>query len=245
MSINKHKKYPAGVTLIELTISIAIFSVVMMIALDSFLNVLKFNREAVQKQSIQDHTEFLFGLMGREVRMARINYGDYSGNNSCDGYFANLTPSAKNPTWPAPQGSVKLNGTYAVTFNPPVGGGDNPSNSKELRFQNYEGLCVRYFLATDANDTTRLAVSRHNPQAGIVWDFNPNETREDWVLPGDIEVADIYFNAQNMFDQHATDGTGPTQPPAVKYSIALRSSIWNPSDIKIFNVIAGRNFEQF
>lgn len=216
--MSKLKKYPKGVTLIELTISIAIFSVVMMIALDSFLNVLKFNREAVQKQSIQDHTEFLFGLMGREIRMAQINYG---GSESCDTYFQSLGSN----------GEVLPNDTYWVS-----------ADNKELRFQNYEGLCVRYFLATDASSVIRLKVARHNPKTTPVWDFSPNETREGWVLPGDIAVANIYFTKQNMFDLHPT---GPTQPPAVKYSITLRSAIWNPSDIKIFNVIAGRNFEQF
>ena len=212
------KKHPAGVTLIELTIAISIFSVVMMIALNSFLNVLKFNREAVQKQSIQDHTEFLFNLMSREIRTGRINYGSYSGNNSCDSYFGVIS-------------KVPANAIYWVS-----------TDNKELHFQNYEGLCVKYFLATDANHVRRLTIARHNPQDTMVWDFAPSETREDWVLPGDIEVSDIYFQVQNMFDLHPD---GPTQPPAVKYSIKLRSRIWDPSDMKIFNVVVGRNFEQF
>jgi prepilin-type N-terminal cleavage/methylation domain-containing protein len=206
-----------GVTLIELTIAIAIFSVVMLIALDSFLGVLKFNREAVQKQSIQDHTEFLFSLMGREIRMARVNYGDYEDNKSCDAYFgANKVP---------------LNDTYQIS-----------ADHKELFFQNYEGLCVRYFLVEDFDGYIGLKVARHNPQTGIVWDFAPNETRVDWVLPRGITVIGLYFDKQNMFDLHPA---GPTRPPAVKYSITLRSSIWDPSEMKIFNIIAGRNFEQF
>jgi len=211
MSKDKNKKKPAGVTLIELTIAIAIFSVVMLIALDSFLGVLKFNREAVQKQSIQDHTEFLFSLMGREIRMARINYGDYDGNASCDAYFG-----ATN--------KVPLNDTYQIS-----------ADHKELFFQNYEGLCVHYFLWTDFDGYIGLKVARYNPQIST-------EIGSDWVLPRDITVTGLYFDKQNMFDLHPT---GPTRPPAVKYSITLRSAIWDPSEIKIFNVIAGRNFEQF
>lgn len=211
MSTNKHKKKPSGVTLIELTIAIAIFSVVMLIALDSFLGVLKFNREAVQRQSMQDHTEFLFSLMGREIRMARVNYG---GNESCDAHFDSLGANQK----------VLLNDTYWVS-----------ANNTELRFQNYEGLCVRYFLATDFDDYIGLKVARYDSQTST-------NIGTDWILPRDIKVVDIYFVKQNMFDLHPT---GPTQPPAVKYSIKLRSTIWSPSEIKIFNVIAGRNFEQF
>jgi prepilin-type N-terminal cleavage/methylation domain-containing protein len=214
-----HFKRHRGVTLIELTIAIAIFSVVMLIALDSFLGVLKFNREAVQKQSIQDHTEFLFSLMGREIRMARVNYGDYAGSASCDAYF-----DATN--------KVPLNDTYQIS-----------ADHKELFFQNYEGLCVHYFLLTESFDNyTGLRVARYNPQTSMVWDFNPGDERVDWVLPRDITVTGLYFDKQNMFDLHPV---GPTRPPAVKYSITLRSVIWNPSEIKIFNVIAGRNFEQF
>lgn len=218
--MSHRKRQPAGVTLIELAIAISIFGVVMLIALESFLGVLRFNREAVQKQAIQDHTEFLFSLMSREIRMAQINYG---GNESCDAHFDSLGANQK----------VLPNDTYWVS-----------TDNKELRLQNYDGLCVRYFLVTDGNGYTRLKVARFNPKSTVVWDINPNEPEEraDWVLPGDIEVVDLYFDKQNMFDLHPT---GPTRPPAVKYSILLRSTIWDPSDIKIFNVIAGRNFEQF
>lgn len=224
MSKHKNKKYPQGVTLIELAIAISIFSIVMLIALDSFLGVLKFNREAVQKQSVQDHTEFLFELMSREIRMAQINYG---GAESCDAHFDSLGAGQK----------VLPNSTYWVS-----------ADNKELRFQNYEGLCVRYFLVTDNTDAyTGLKVARFNPKATPVWDFDPNTLeRADWVLPRNIEVTSLYFQAQNMFDLHtAADPAGLTQPPAVKYSLTLRSAIFDPSDVKIFNVIAGRNFEQF
>ena len=234
------KKQPAGVTLIELTIAISIFSIVMMIALDSFLNVLKFNREAVQKQAIQDHTEFLFSLMSREIRMARINYLDSLAD--CTAYFNSLgsvfDSSGSNK-------AVLPNNTYWVA-----------NNHDELRFQNYEGLCVRYFIASDTanNGANRLRVARYNPTDYSIDDLpggsgsaiSNTYLREDWVLPGDVEVASLYIKAQNMFDKHlATDPGGLTQPPSVEYSIKLRSRIWDPSEIKIFNVIAGRNFEQF
>lgn len=223
MSTNKHKKKPSGVTLIELTIAISIFSIVMMIALDSFLNVLKFNREAVQKQAIQDHTEFLFSLMSREIRMAQINYQD-----PCTAYFDSLGINK----------AVLPNNTYWVA-----------DNHEELRFQNYEGLCVRYFMASDVanNGANRLKIARYNPTNREISDMvSGAPPREDWVLPGDIEVASLYFKAQNMFDNHTdSNPAGPTQPPSVEYSIKLQSRIWNPSDIKVFNVIAGRNFEQF
>jgi len=207
--MSRFKKQPAGVTLIELTITIAMFSVVMLIAFDAFLNVLKFNRETVQKQSVQDHSEFLFFLMSKEIRMAKINY-----TNNCRIYFSSLTIGD----------NIGANDTYLVV-----------NNGKELRFENYEGLCVRYFVETDvALGADRLRVVRHDP--------NTNTTRIAWVLPVDISVTDIKFEAQNKFDQRPV---GPSQPPMVKYSLTLSSSIWNPSTLQVFNEVTARNFEQF
>lgn len=207
--MSRFKKQPAGVTLIELTITIAMFSVVMLVAFDAFLNVLKFNRETVQKQSVQDHSEFLFFLMSKEIRMAKINY-----TNNCRTYFNSLTIGD----------NIGANDTYLVV-----------DNGKELRFENYEGLCVRYFIETDvAMGADRLRVVRHDP--------NINATKIAWVLPVDISVTDIKFEAQNKFDQRPV---GPTQPPMVKYSLTLSSSIWNPSTLQVFNEVIARNFEQF
>ncbi len=226
--MSHRKKQPAGITLIELAIAISIFSIIIVVALNSFLSVLKFSREAIQKQAIQDHSEFLFSLMGREIRMARINYGDYEGNKSCDNYFQMLSG------FQVLTDSVKHNDTYWLS-----------EDHQEIRFQNYEGLCVRYFFVTDFDGYRGLKVARYNPQTTPVGDFAVGDSRVDWVLPRDIEVTNLYFEVQNMFDKHNVDGTAPAQPPAVKYSMTLRSAIWEPSDIRIFNVITGRNFEQF
>lgn len=208
----RKRRQPAGVTLIELTIAISIFSVVMMIVFDAFLNVLKDNREAVNKQTIQDHTEFLLSLMNKEIRTAKINY-----DNKCQPYYNALSDTA----------NVSPNGTYGVV-----------NNGRELRFENYEGLCVRYFAEEDSSlGGDRLKIARHNPAT--------NETKESWVLPLNIEISNLEFFAQNKFDQRQVDSTGLLQPPLVKISLGLRSSIFNPSDVLLYSEVVGRNIEQF
>jgi prepilin-type N-terminal cleavage/methylation domain-containing protein len=206
-----------GFTLIELVIAISMFIVVMTVALDIFLKIIKFNRESVQKQSIQDHTEFLFGLMTKEIRMAKINY-----YNECKTFFSTFTID------------LKLNQTYAV---------DNATH-KRLFFQNYEGLCVVYYADTDPiYGTDRLKVrkvnpDKDNPRGG----FDPLEDVDFWLLPSDIKVNDLYFDVQSLTDKRPD---GPLQPPAVKMSLKLTSNIWQPQQVSFSNIIVGRNLEQF
>ncbi len=228
-----------GVTLIELTIAIAIFSVVIVIAFDAFLGVLKFNRETVQKQSIQDHAEFLFSLMTKEIRLAKINY--HQANEDCAPYFNALTPA----------GAVAPNSTYlALDLNTPADG-----KNEELRFQNFQGLCVRYFFAP--GDTTRpdsLKVARHNPRdpnnpaSKPIDGIAPGDTKTAWVLPMDISVNGLDFTVRNKFDLRLGPPANPAaalMPPLVRFYISMVSSIWNPSQVQLFEEIAGRNIEQF
>jgi prepilin-type N-terminal cleavage/methylation domain-containing protein len=228
----KNNKRPRGVTLIELTIAIAIFSVVIIIALDSFLNVLKYNRETVQKQSIQDHAEFLFSLMSKEIRMAQINYKGRAGTLDCTSWFSGLSHDVGSNL-----AAVPANSTYLAVDK------DGDGKHEELRFQNYEGLCVRYFMDIDSQPAQRLKVIRYNPDTAHYIDgMAPLTSEEGWVLPMDISLDEVDFTVQNMFDQRPS---GALQPPLVKYHISLTSNIWSPSHLEFFNEITGRNIEQF
>lgn len=221
-NIKKAARDKRGVSLIELTIAIGMFSVIIVIIFDAFLGILRFNRETVQKQSIQDHTEFLFSLMTKEIRMAKINH---EGTVGCSAFFKNLTPD------------FPFNGTYlAVDKN-------NDGKFEELRFQNYEGLCVRYFVEEDATlNIDRLKVVRFDPDPIT----NPlGRTSEAWVLPLDIKVVDINFEAKNIFEERIKDINAPVQPPLVRFFIKLSSNVFNPSEIQLFEEISGRNIEQF
>lgn len=63
----------AGMSLIELVIALSIFGIIMIIATDSFLNVIRASRESVNVQNLQDHTRFLYEMMLKEIKFARIN----------------------------------------------------------------------------------------------------------------------------------------------------------------------------
>ena len=63
---------PRGLSLIEVVVALSIFSVIMLIAADSFMNVIEVNRESAEHQSLQDHTRFLFEMMSKEIKMAQV-----------------------------------------------------------------------------------------------------------------------------------------------------------------------------
>ena len=212
-----NKKFPTGVSLIELTVALAIFSIVMVIAVDSFMGLLRNSRESVYKQNLQDHTEFLFSLMSKEIRMAKINYDDGS-LNTCNDYFMNVPDGAP--------GKVDFNQTY-VTLD----------EGKELRFINNEGKCVRYFLKQDLgnNNITRLMISRYDQSSG---------TKSAWVSPLAIQVNDLNFSISDFVFQTPraiSGGTIHRLPPTVLFSMALKSELWTPQTVEYSNFITARN----
>lgn len=204
-----------GVTLIELTIALAIFGVAVVIAVNSFLNVLTVSRESVQRQTMQDHAEFLFSLMSKEIRTAKVNYGDLPAQ-ACDNFFG-------------PGGEVADNQIYKVIAGSGVG------NPDELRFMNYKNDCVRYFLEADSanNNIKRLKVERRS--GGV--------TKSAWVTPLGVTVNDLKFTATDMVKDRAS--TYQNHPASVSYSMELDSVIWNPQNLKYSNFVTARNFEQF
>lgn len=216
---NKH--FPKGVSLIELTVSLAIFSIVMVIVADAFMGILKNSRESVYEQNLQDHTEFLFSLMSKEIRMAKINYDDNS-LSTCNDYFMNV-----------PNGEpfkVPFNQTYITS-----------SDGKELRFINNEGKCVRYFLKQDPdnNNITRLMISRYDKTDG---------TKSAWVSPLAIQVNDLKFSISDLVFQPPriiSNGVIHRLPPTVQFSMELKSELWTPQTVSYSNFITARNIEQF
>ncbi|MEI6378836.1 MAG: hypothetical protein WCO55_04190 [Candidatus Falkowbacteria bacterium] len=205
-----------SVTLIELTISMAIFCVVMVIALDSFTKTIKYTRESVQRQSLQDHAQFLFELMSKEIRFAKIKYDDH-----CDSYFNNLKDLP---------GTIENNQLYKAI-------NDDTNNVHELRFINYEDVCVRYFLSPDPLNPAsvqRLTIERYDSVTGL--------TKRAFVTPGTINVLSLYFNATDLVSQA---GPGLRKPATVTYYMKLSSILWEPPTVDYFNFVTSRNFEQF
>jgi len=113
-NIRQNKK---GVTLLEIIVSVAIFSVVMLSATEIFRMVIEGQRNAIASQNVQESMRYAFETMAKEIRTA------IASNNDCESLF--------NP----PAGAT--NKVFNTTTN---------SEGDILYFKNKDGDCVAYYL---------------------------------------------------------------------------------------------------
>jgi len=113
-NIRQNKK---GVTLLEITVAVAIFSVVMLSATEIFRMVIEGQRNAIASQNVQESMRYAFETMAKEIRTA------IASNDDCESLF--------NP----PAGAT--NKVFNTTTN---------SEGDILYFKNKDGDCVAYYL---------------------------------------------------------------------------------------------------
>ena len=72
----KQARNGAGFTLVELIVSVAIFSLVITVASSLFSTVLRSQRKSINVQNIQDNGRYLMNFMAKEIRMSDIENPD-------------------------------------------------------------------------------------------------------------------------------------------------------------------------
>ena len=77
-NIRQNKK---GVTLLEITVAVAIFSVVMLSATEIFRMVIEGQRNAIASQNVQESMRYAFETMAKEIRTA------IASNDDCESLF--------------------------------------------------------------------------------------------------------------------------------------------------------------
>jgi len=117
--ISKIVKNKKGVTLLEMLVSIAIFSVVVLSATEIFKLVIVGQRDAIASQNLQESMRYTFETMAKEIRMAKIS------NNDCASEFG--LPAA-------------VNKVYNLSSN---------VDGDILYFKNKDDICVAYYLEGD------------------------------------------------------------------------------------------------
>lgn len=211
-------------TMIELLIAITVFSIVILIVLQSFVKVIDYNRKAIQNQGIQDHAEFIFQLMTREIRTAKINYSD-----NCHSFYNNFDLTSTD--------YVKTNQIYSIA---------TVSSAPAIFFENANSECVAFYVQSDAaaNNIKRLRVARCAHQNNPNRCAGPTNLSQAYVTPQDIEVLKFTARASDFSNLAASEGDRH-RPASVSYYIKLRSFIWQPPEIEFTNFITARNGEQF
>ena len=73
--LNKIIKNKSGVTLLEMMVAVAIFTVVMLSATKIFQMVIESQRSAIAAQNLQESMRYAFEVMAKEIRMAQKDVG--------------------------------------------------------------------------------------------------------------------------------------------------------------------------
>ena len=139
-------------------------------------------------------------------------------DNSCDLFFRGFTQN----------GVIGENQLYLV---------ENNTLADTLKLINSDGECVFYRVVENEQDgttTNRLQVTRYNTATDI--------QRQAFVLPQSVGVVEFRAKSQDFIDQASISRH---DPPYVEYWLKLRSKIWEPQEVDLYNFISARNIEQF
>ena len=112
----KKIKFVKGVSLIELVVSVTIFSVLIISATQIFKMVIDGQRSAISAQNVQENMRYAMEKMSKEIRMAGVS------NHDCEAMFSSPRPTA----------------VFKV-FNTADGG-------QKLYFKNKNDECIIYYL---------------------------------------------------------------------------------------------------
>lgn len=140
-------KDKSGTTLLELMVAISLFTVVVLIATETFQSVMAGQQNAIAAQNTQESMRYFLEMMSREVRTAM---GTNSGTLCYD-----ETPADN-----------ALSGGEFKVFN--VSDSTGPvDEGRALHFRNKEGECVTYKL-----DGGRIVVSRKEEDGTLIFEGN-------------------------------------------------------------------------
>lgn len=201
--------------MIELMIAMVLFIIVMLIVLDSFVKVINYNRRAVQNQALQDHSEFLFQMLSREIRFAKINY-----SGKCNGFNNNF-------------GSTTFNQVYSLGTNDA-----SDSSKKVLLFENANNECVA--LSRDLSKPS-LVITRC-AYSDTINCYQVENWRIANITPTDLIVEQFDVSVTNFANSAQSSRHTPA---SVHYYLRLKSAIWDNTAVELDNFITARNAEQF
>ena len=85
-------KNKSGFSLMEVIVSVALFSIIVLSSTEIFSLVIKGQREAIASQNVQESLKYFFEVTGKEIRMARRN--DESCANVVNGEIFTITSNS-------------------------------------------------------------------------------------------------------------------------------------------------------
>lgn len=146
-----------GFTLIELIVSVAIFSVVMVVALGALLSVAAGERRAESIKSVMNNLNFALDSMSRTIRTG-YNYKCGSGGGDCTGgnlYMSLTSAAGANVAYCLDAGAIKRHQTSGTPDTSCASANFVPLTAPEVVVTNL----TFYVVGTVQNDRTQPKVT--------------------------------------------------------------------------------------
>lgn len=158
-------KNRSGFTLIEMIVSVSVFSITIVAATGIFLSVTEVQRSAVASQNVQESMRYVFEALSKEVRMTG------QATTSCDTWLDTINNSGQ-----------KLQDATFSTVNSVFNKGTYSSNDF-LYFKNQYDQCTAYYLASSSLNICRLVDSGGTPTTVCTN-----------ITPSNVKIVRLYFN---------------------------------------------------
>lgn len=248
---HKISKIRGAFTLVEVLIAASIFTIVSLIGINVFVNVIRIQKRVALENAIYEDARVMMERIAREIRSNTVDYEEYY-NKAMDqeAGFSSITGlGAKNPYG-------NRYGCYAKRFYNP--GTDGPE------YLNFGAMCAADGSTVSSNpdciiDKTTLDINTgQNPFAGFSPAVSPNKDPEsanafcDYTFAGDVvcgKAADSDHNVQNQLYLINAQGTqktifaskeiapavaGPPAVPAEHALALLRLTGQNPDKDSVY-----------
>ncbi len=183
--MNKQKSNQ-GFSLIEMLVSVAIFTVVITISLSIFQSVNKSQGNAIAVQSVQESMRYALEVMSKELRSAKHIYSDSNGDGTGD--TDDCLNGGAYDSYPA-RFSGSSEGRKVYNFM--SSGGD-----LTLYFKNKNLDCVYYYINTADQ---RLYINRN----GVILPITPDELKiSDLQVEIDDNAIGEFHDTQAVVTVH-------------------------------------------
>lgn len=171
-------KNQQGFTLIEIIVSLAIFSVVALIAVGALLKIVATNKQAQRIQAAVTNISFALESMSREIRTASVIHCDYSTNGTLSGTYGQTLTT---------QNCGQSNGTIPATIIAFVS--SNPGTGSTILKCNLVYAYRFYTTGSSLNEVIHLQKAEQP---------NCDTTIDDNSFTDIISTADAYISTYYM-----------------------------------------------
>ncbi len=192
-----------GFTLIEMIVSLALFTVVAVVSIGALLKIMDANKKSISLKTVTNNINFALESMTREMRVGTKYY--------IDSNIVNAIPSSYTPTESGLRDISITSGPWVIAFNSSKTSTSNgvPCNlvyayrytGTRLQKAQQSGNCNSSIISSDFSDIVSTDIVFTNAQARIDARLKPRIEFLFGGYSGIKEKEKIFFNIQTKINQ--------------------------------------------